>query len=407
MSDVRHATGALAVALSLVAPAGAQPDAREVVTELRVHGNHSLPDAEVIRMAGVAPGDEVGPQTLEAIAVRLRASERFDEVEVRKRSTSLRHGEGVALVILVRERSAYARSVFLMPTLHYTEGHGWSYGARFTAADVLGEGGRLSVPLATGGIRATGIEIEKHFDAGPVHVVRAGVTASRLENQHYLVEDRRTSIWFDADRRIADAVRVSAAGGWHAIRFGAIDERFAIYRIGMEIDTRHNATFPRDAVLVRAGWQWLAPNGRGVAIPTWDVDARGYFGLWGRTVFALRAVFHGAGGALPAYEQPLLGGAASMRGQRVGARAGDRLAAASAELRVPLSSPRWLGRAGVRLFFDAGATYDVTERLGHTRFSQGAGGGLFWSLAFLTLQLDAAHDLRGGARLHFATGASF
>ena len=62
---------------------------------------------------------------------------------------------------------------------------------------------------------------------------------------------------------------------------------------------------------------------------------------------------------------------------------------------------------GVKLFFDTGATYNVNERLGQTRFSQGAGAGVFLNVAFLTVQLDAARDLRGGARLHIGTGVSF
>ena len=37
----------------------------------------------------------------------------------------------------------------------------------------------------------------------------------------------------------------------------------------------------------------------------------------------------------------------------------------------------------------------------------GAGAGVFLNVAFLTVQLDAARDLRGGARLHIGTGVSF
>ena len=47
------------------------------------------------------------------------------------------------------------------------------------------------------------------------------------------------------------------------------------------------------------------------------------------------------------------------------------------------------------------------ERVRTTRFSQGVGGGVFLGAAFVNLQLDLAHDLRGGARLHFATSVSF
>lgn len=406
MSDLRHAASALAVTLFVASSAGAQPGAREVVAELRVHGNHSVPDAHVIRLAGIEPGDEIEAHTLEAIAVRLRESELFDHVEVRKRHTSLRRSHNVALIIVVRERPASARRVLFMPTLEHAEGHGWTYGARFTSVDVLGEGSRLSAPLTAGGTRAAGLELEKHLDAGPVHTIRGAVTASRLENQHYLVEDRRVSTRFRADRRIADDLTVSVAAGWNDVRFGRVNERFATYRIGVVMDTR-NSAYPRDALFVRAGWQLLVPGMSGSAISTWELDARGYFGLSGRTVFAVRALFHGASAALPRYAQPLLGGAASVRGHRAGARAGDQLLAMSTELRMPISSPRRLGRVGVRLFYDTGATYNVHERLGYARFSQGAGGGLFWSLSFLALQLDAAHDLRGHGRLHFTTTAMF
>ena len=65
------------------------------------------------------------------------------------------------------------------------------------------------------------------------------------------------------------------------------------------------------------------------------------------------------------------------------------------------------GKAGVRLFVDTGAVWDVDERLRQTRFSQGVGGGVFRGAVFINVQLDLAHDLRGGARLHFTTSVSF
>ena len=121
-----------------------------------------------------------------------------------------------------------------------------------------------------------------------------------------------------------------------------------------------------------AGWQWLDPGHRGATISIPQIDARGFLGLFGRTVLAVRARYQGASAAVPAYAQPLLGGVGSggvgsVRGHRVGARAGDRLAAASVELRWPLTSPLSVGTMGARLFFDTGATYNVNERLGQTR----------------------------------------
>jgi hemolysin activation/secretion protein len=124
-------------------------------------------------------------------------------------------------------------------------------------------------------------------------------------------------------------------------------------------------------------------------------------------VLALHAQFQGATSAVPVYAQPLLGGGGSVRGHRVGVRAGDQLAAASAELRFPVSSPMSFGKAGIRLFFDTGTVWDVDERLRKARFSQGVGAGVFLGAAFINLQLDVGHDLHGTARVHFATSVSF
>ena len=419
--SLRHAMSAGALIVLIVPRVAAQPaPSSEVVTELRIHGNYSVPDADVMQMAGIAPGDRIGPETLDAIVARLRATKRFDDVEVRKRYRSLSRSDEVTLILVVRERPAaatgnrvvralYAAShqTLFMPILDYTEGNGVTYGARFSLVDVLGERGRLTVPLTLGGTRQAALELEKRFDAGVVHAVRGGLSTSRREHQHYRVDDRRTEVWVGADRQVVDALRVSAYAAWSDVRFGLISDRIVTYRVGLELDTRRNIGFPRDAVFARAVWQWLDAAGGAAAMSQPQLDVRGFIGLFGQSVLAFRAQGQGASAAVPAYAQPLLGGAGSVRGHRVGTRAGDRLAAASAELRFPMNSPLSFGRAGVRLFVDTGAVWDVDERLRKTRFSQGVGGGVCLSAAFVNLQLDLAHDLRGGARLHVATSVSF
>ena len=418
MTCIHRTVAAVALALLAVPVAAQRAPSTEMVTELRIHGNYSIPDVDVMRLAGVAVGDRIEPETLDAIAARLRASNRFEDVEVRKRYTSLTRSDEVALILVVRERPApaagnrvarvltvLARQTLFIPILDYTEGNGFTYGARFSVVDVLGERGKVSVPVTLGGTRQAAVEFEKRFDTRLVHAVRGGASASRHENQHYRVNDRRTEVWVGADRKVVDALRVTARAGWSDVRFGLIDERVAMYQVGLELDTRRDVGFPRDAVFARAAWQWLDLAAGVVTQP--QLDARGFIGLFGQSVLAFRVQYQGASAAVPAYAQPLLGGGGSVRGHRVGARAGDQFAAASAELRFPLSSPMSFGKAGVRLFFDTGAVYDVTQRLRRTRFSQGVGGGVFLRAAFVHLQLDLGHDLRGGARLHFATSVSF
>ncbi len=65
---------------------------------------------------------------------------------------------------------------------------------------------------------------------------------------------------------------------------------------------------------------------------------------------------------LPDYEKGLLGGAATIRGYDAGYRAGDNIAAASAELRIPLTTPLSVGRFGIKAFVDAGSTSPAPTR---------------------------------------------
>ncbi len=403
-------------------PAPSPAAGPEVVAELRVHGNHSIPDADILKLAGVAVGDAVEADTVDRIAARLRASGRFESVEVRKRYTSLVRREAVALILVVRERPGaadparravgralgfLARRTMFLPILDYAEGHGYSYGARFRLVDVAGAGSSLAVPLTWGGTRRAGVALEKRFETGVVHALRAGAAATRQENQHYRVRDRRLSVWAGADRRLAGPLRAAARAEWSDVGFGALAETAATYRVGLELDTRRNEGFPRDAVVAHAGWQWLDRAGAGGVVTQPQADVRGFVGLSGQTVLGLRVLYQGADGPVPGYAHPLLGGLASVRGHRFGHRAGDRLAAASAELRFPVSSPLSFGRAGVRVFFDTGAVYGAGDDVYRTRFSQGAGAGVFLNAAFINLQADVAHDLDGRFRLHFGTGVSF
>ena len=424
----RGLSGAALPVLLAAPPAPAQPSppsrlpAPEVVAELRVHGNHSIPDADVLLLAGVAIGDRVEPDTLDRAAARLRASGRFESVEVRKRHTSLVRREAVALILLVRERpgaadagrgflgralGVLARRAMFFPVLDHAEGHGLTYGARFSLIDPFGARSHLSAPLTWGGTRQAGLTLEKRFETGALHALRGGAAATRQENQHYRESDRRVSAWAEAERRLAGPLRAAARVEWLDVRFGALAETAVGGRVGVTIDTRRTPSFPRDAVTVRAGWRWLDRAGGGGVVARPQADVRGFAGLFGQTVLALRAQYEGASGPLPAWARPVLGGRASVRGHRFGHRAADRLAAASAELRFPVDSPLSLGTAGVRVFFDAGTVLGAAEDLRRARFSRGAGVGVFLAAAFISLQLDTARDLDGGARLHVGTTATF
>ena len=60
------------------------PVATETVVEIRIHGNNSVPDEDVLELAGIAVGDFVDSAELDAVAGRLETSGLFETVEVHK-----------------------------------------------------------------------------------------------------------------------------------------------------------------------------------------------------------------------------------------------------------------------------------------------------------------------------------
>jgi len=121
----------------------------------------------------------------------------------------------------------------------------------------------------------------------------------------------------------------------------------------------------------------------------------------------VRALREDASGPLPPYLQSLLGGMANLRGFSAGSAAGDTLVAGSLEIRAPLTSPLNVGKFGVNGFADVGTVYDKGQRLSEQTLRRGFGGGIWFSAAFLRLNLAVAHGIGATTRVHFGAGVSF
>ncbi len=397
-----------------------QGSAPETVVDLRVHGNHSIPDDAVLALAGVAVGDAVDAGVADAVMLRLEASGRFESVEVRKRYRSLVATDRIALIIVVRERPrasirnpvvrSFARlagqSMFL-PVLRYDEGYGMSYGARFSFVDVLGQGSRVSVPATWGGDKRVALEVERPLAGGVVDRVRGGGSHGRRTHPYFGVEDRRTRVWMGVDRELELGLRAGAEAAWEEVGFLGWPDRLTRLSVGLAYDGVSAGAFPRDDVRLRAAVERIGIAGRSGSVIRPHIDVQAFKGVGGQAVLAARVLFEGASAALPPYEKALLGGGGNLRGWRVGARVGDRLAAASVELRLPLGSPVSMGNAGVRVFYDTAAAYDAGGSVRDQRFLKGAGGGVFLTVPFGSLHLDLGHDFRGSVRIHAGAGLGF
>ena len=411
----------LGLSLLLVAISASVPlvaDAQETIAEIRVHGNHTTPDADVIGLSGLKPGDAASEARLGEAEQALRTSNRFDDVEVRKRFRSIENPTDILVIIVVDERAGVSaddltpgfgqrvRSAILwLPIFNYADGYGLTYGIRPAFADPIGGDSRLSFPLSWGGERRAGVELERSFHD---QRTRAGVAfwVNRRVNPAFDVPDLREQVRFEADHAIVNWMRVGASARIAHVELG--DDYSARHTAGgphVTFDTRIDPLFPRNAIHAQVGWEAIAfESGNAGQFTT---DARGYIGLVRSTVLALRGQLVRSDGPLPQAEQPLLGGADTLRGYRAGHRVGDSLAALSAELRVPLNSPLRVSQFGVKGFIDAGTVWNAGTSLADQRFDRGVGAGVFLGAAVAMLDLDVAWPQDGKPRVHFSMGISF
>jgi len=199
---------------------------------------------------------------------------------------------------------------------------------------------------------------------------------------------------------------VGLHGAYGKVSLGVLDEQVGSYGASLTLDTRQDPVFPRNALFADARWTAIDPSVSRHA-NTYRLDARGYLALIGQSVVSLRGQYAAADAPLPTYERFLLGGASSVRGYRTGSYSGDSLAAASVELRVPLTSPMGISRAGFSLFADAGRVWDHGTTFSDAPWRRGAGAGLFFLASVFQLNLDVGVRQGGGVRAHFGTGLQF
>jgi outer membrane protein assembly factor BamA len=411
-------TRAIAILLFCATTAAAQTSPG-VVGEVRVHGNHTTPDADILAIVGEVVGKPATNALVAEITTKLERSGRFDGVEVRKRFRSIENPDDILLMVVVDEvpgidtfdltpspmKKFWASGMF-MPILHSEDGYGFTYGARVSFVDRLGPRSRVSVPMTWGGERQARVQLERSFKSGVIERVSGEFGISRRENPHYQINDRRAGYAARVESAPTRWLRLGAGGRIDDVRFG--DLRDNVSRVGgdVTIDNRVDPAFPRNAIQASFGIDRVMFDGGDANQQRADV--RGYVGLFGQSVLAVRGLSITSSRPLPPYEHNLLGGAANLRGYDAGYKAGDNLVAVSAEVRVPVTSPLSIGRFGLKAFVDAGAIYGVGEKLKDQNLvDRGIGGGVYLHMTVVSVSLDVARSRAGDTRYHFGLGVTF
>lgn len=408
---------ALIASLLAAVPAAAQP-ASDVIVQIRVHGNHTTPDAIVLALVALEVGAPATDAALEAAQARVEQSGRFAAVEVRRRMASLTDPAQIMVVVMVTERAGVSeddltpglirriRAAGLwLPVLTYEDGHGVTYGARATFVDLFGPRTRVSMPLTWGGERRASAEAERTFASGPISRVVATGGVSRRVNPFDEIADTRVGLTLRAEHAFQTWVRIGGHVRRERVSFEGRGQDLSAFGMDFIVDTRIDPSFPRNAVYTLLTFERMAFSDA-FASTRWTLDARGYLGLPGSSVLAVSGQATRADQPLPRYEKALLGGATNLRGTPAGMAAGDSLAAISAELRVPITSPLSVGRFGVKAFVDAGAVWNVRESMTDQPFRRGVGAGVFFGVAALTMNVDVGRS-EGQTRWHAGLGLAF
>lgn len=401
---------ALSPALAMAREAAQRPvreapavSAQEVA-EIRIQGNATVPDEEVLQIAGMAVGDRVTSEDLARVQERLHDSGRFAEVRVERRYRSLTRTDRVVVLIIVREKVSAARKLLVLPQFRYNEDEDFSAGVRLSAKDLLGGSEFLSLPVSFGGVDSVALEVRKDWDSGVI--IGAAFGVRRFENPHFEIDDERVRAGAFLRYRTRSPLWVEGRVRFDDVSFGELDENLLVYGVTATFDTLPETAFPYDSVLLSAGWEGLHGSERGL-VNRFRLEAAGYKTLIGQLVLAARVAATLSDAPLPTYEKSYVGGGVSLRGSKAGSFIGDNALLGTAELRLPLGPVNSPIVYGVSVFWDTAAVWDNAAALSDAPLHHGVGGGVFFILPGIRLNLDVANNTEGSTRVHFGFGFRF
>jgi outer membrane protein assembly factor BamA len=401
---------------------------QEVIAAIQVHGNTITPTEEVIAQSGLEEGAVFSESVRDAAEKRLRSSGHFHEVDVLKRYASISDLTQITVLIQIddgpvridlpvsaprvpgpgRIPGASRRgpvNVMFAPILTAEDGYGLTYGARVALTGHRNIHQRVVIPASWGGDKRVGAEFQKEFSHRAIPDFRAGGFIQRRTHPFFESNADRKRISGRADWGLTRNLRAGTELAWQTSTLEGDRQEARSAAADLVLDTRIDPLVPHNAIYARAAVERLRFSTHS-AVRT-EIEANGYIGLYRGMVLALRVVREDMSEPAPIFYKSLLGGATNLRGFAAGDSIGDTLTAASAELRIPLTSALRVARIGTSLFMDAGATYDKGQKLKDQKLKRGVGGGVWLTAPLFRISLMVARGLGSGTRAHFGAGLTF
>lgn len=402
--------------LFMAVHAGAQTVTAPIV-EIRIHGNHSTPDADVLALTGLAVGQPASDDVLEAARARVEASGRFDAVTVRRLERSIDTPDDFMVLVEVTERPGVSPDDLTpgwvtrltsermwVPVVRYEEGYGVTYGLQTALDGVFGGTSQLAVPATWGGERRIGVEGTRSFEGRGVSRVQAGADLRRTEHPAFEVVEERTRVFGRLESALAASLRVGVEASHDRVRFDGARADVTRLTADLVVDTRVDPAFPRNAVWGRAAFDRLD-----VATGTRQrtrLDFSAAVAVPARAAVTVRGFVTTTNGTLPPYEQTMIGGGLATRGYRRGYRVGDNAIGWSVTLARPFASPLNVVRHGLRTFVDWATVYDAGTLTSEAAVDRGIGVGWFANLMAVNAYVDAGRA-NGKWRVHVRFGTGF
>lgn len=413
----------LATTLAPMATAARMP-ASGPVSRIAITGNAHTREEVVRRVLGVAEGDTLDADSLDAAWDRLEDCGWFRFVEL---DTERADDGSVVLTVAVEEDL----STYYGPLVRYSRRHKYLVGGWLEDRNLGGRGQTLRIEAAALHAQTAGVSWQVPWLAGVRGLT--GTAALRGEQADFVFRPTRyrrgdaelgarwnfrgpafvqTGGRFSAfrqrdDFRWATPARGADAPAGEALFAAGTSERWRLVA-GIGLDTRDNPYYPLKgcSLLVEAA-RWTGDGSAGHG--EYTGDARAFVPLpGGRHLLALRGWGRRVSGPATLDDALFLGGAETVRGAGFGSLEGEEGWLLTAEYRLPLllvpiaPGGETVG-FGLHAFTDGGQAWWDGARPGNPVFTWGAGAHVSldtWQLRFEAAR-DEAHDW------HFEFGDRF